>query len=110
MYLCESISEQINNGSTTQELESILGNPTVSADGEVTAAEALRFFFLLENTETVENGEYVDPIPNAWEEEFIIVAQVTEKSGGGGVGERTTKMQEKTGRIYLVAGMPMTAD
>lgn len=54
----------------------LLGNPTTSEDGEVIAAEALRFFFLLKNTETVVGGEYVDPIPDAWEEEFIIVTQV----------------------------------
>ena len=31
---------------------------------------------LLKNTETVENGAYVDPIPDAWELEFIDVGQV----------------------------------
>lgn len=40
------------------------------------SAEALRLMLLLENTQTVVDGEYVDPIPDAWELEFIDEAQV----------------------------------
>lgn len=43
---------------------------------KVASAEALRFMLLLENTQTVVDGEYVDPIPDAWELEFIDEAQV----------------------------------
>lgn len=70
-----SVLDTINANANGQALELLLGNPTTSEDGEVIAAEALRFFFLLKNTETVVGGEYVDPIPDAWEEEFIIVTQ-----------------------------------
>lgn len=33
--------------------------------------------FLLENNEVVKDGEYFDPIPDAWELEFIDVARVS---------------------------------
>lgn len=44
--------------------------------GQVASAEALRLVVLLKNTEIVEGGAYVDPIPDAWELEFIDVGQV----------------------------------
>lgn len=47
--------------------------------GQVVSAEALRLVVLLKNTETVEGGAYVDPIPDAWELEFIDVGQVKNK-------------------------------
>lgn len=43
---------------------------------QIVSAEALRMVFLLKNTEIVEGGAYVDPIPDAWELEFIEVGQV----------------------------------
>lgn len=43
---------------------------------QVLSAEALRIVVTLKNTETVEDGAYVDPIPDEWELEFIDVAQV----------------------------------
>ncbi|CAM9184613.1 unnamed protein product, partial [Scytosiphon promiscuus] len=71
-----TILDTINTGSTVSELENFLGGITLSDDGsEVVSAEALRMVFLLENTETVKNGEYFDPIPDEWELEFIDVAQ-----------------------------------
>eukprot|EP00752_Nemacystus_decipiens_P002680 g2506.t1 len=71
-----TILETINDGSTVSELENTLGGLTFSADGtEVVAAEALRMVVLLENTEVVEGGAYTDPIPEAWELEFIDVGQ-----------------------------------
>lgn len=45
--------------------------------GQVVSAEALRLVVLLKNTEVVEDGAYVDPIPDAWELEFIDVGQVS---------------------------------
>eukprot|EP00903_Cladosiphon_okamuranus_P007237 g7024.t1 len=71
-----TILDTINAGSTVSELENFLGGLTLSADGtEVVAAEALRLVVLLENNEVVEGGAYVDPIPEAWELEFIDVGQ-----------------------------------
>lgn len=37
--------------------------------------------FILKNTETVDGGAYVDPIPDAWELEFIDVGQVSNTCG-----------------------------
>eukprot|EP00903_Cladosiphon_okamuranus_P017671 g16272.t1 len=72
----ETILDTINAGSTVSQLENYLGGLTLSPDGtEVVAAEALRLVVLLKNTETVEGGAYVDPIPDAWELEFIDVGQ-----------------------------------
>eukprot|EP00752_Nemacystus_decipiens_P003771 g3472.t1 len=71
-----TILDTINAGSTVSELENSLGGITLSADGnEVLSAEALRLVVLLKNTEVVEGGAYVDPIPDAWELEFIDVGQ-----------------------------------
>lgn len=44
---------------------------------QVVSAEALRMVVLLKNTEVVDGGAYVDPIPDAWELEFIDVGQVS---------------------------------
>lgn len=68
---------QVNSGSTINELENLLGGMTLSDDeSEVLEAEAMRMVILLENTQTVVNGDYSDPIPEAWEEVFIDVALV----------------------------------
>ncbi|CAN0219603.1 unnamed protein product [Pylaiella littoralis] len=72
----DTILDTINAGSTVSQLENYLGGITMSDDGtEVVSAEALRMVFLLKNTEIVEGGAYVDPIPAAWELEFIEVGQ-----------------------------------
>lgn len=63
-----------------KELENILGNVELSDDeSKVETAEAIRIFILLQNTETVDNGAYSDPIPEAWEEDFIdtVLVRVT---------------------------------
>ncbi|CAM9219494.1 unnamed protein product [Ectocarpus sp. 6 AP-2014] len=71
-----TILTTINTGSTISELENYLGGMTLSDDGtEVLSAEALRIVVTLKSTETVEDGAYVDPIPDEWELEFIDVAQ-----------------------------------
>lgn len=44
---------------------------------QVVSAEALRMVFVLKNTEIVDGGAYVDPIPDAWELDFIDVGQVS---------------------------------
>lgn len=83
--LYRTISHQVNNGSTVNELENLLGGVELAEDGTLLSAEAMRIFILLENTETVQDGDYTDPIPEAWEETFISDAQVRilpEKSRG----------------------------
>ena len=43
-------------------------------------AEALRVLFVLKNTEVADGGEYVDPIPDAWEEAFIDAGRVRRRA------------------------------
>lgn len=62
----------LNNYGSKEDLEGVLGAPVFDNAGKLVSAEAISVSYFLEDRSTVENGNTVDPINEAWEENVFL--------------------------------------
>ena len=66
------VMSTLNNYGTREDLEGVLGAPVFDNNGQLVSAEAISISYFLKDRSTVENGNTVDPINEAWEENVFL--------------------------------------
>jgi len=68
----DDVLATLNNYGTKEDLEGVLGAPVFDANGQLVSAEAISISYFLKDRSSVENGNTVDPINEAWEENVFL--------------------------------------
>eukprot|EP00571_Detonula_confervacea_P011903 CAMPEP_0172304244 /NCGR_PEP_ID=MMETSP1058-20130122/5671_1 /TAXON_ID=83371 /ORGANISM="Detonula confervacea, Strain CCMP 353" /LENGTH=1046 /DNA_ID=CAMNT_0013015385 /DNA_START=38 /DNA_END=3178 /DNA_ORIENTATION=- len=62
----------LNNYGSREDLEGVLGLPVFDSTNQLVSAEAISVSYFLKDQSTVENGNTLDPVNEAWEEDVFL--------------------------------------